>query len=271
MRFIYVFYPDVFIFHEVLMNLSISIFSTRMIKLPISTARVVLGACLGSIIPLPFLLISYNGYILGNYLIGIPLMSYIIVSDVSNSLTGRLKRGMLLSVTLFGMSALIGGITQASINSIGSNGYVEIYIILAFIIAGIFMGVFQENGRRKRNIHRVILENEGRKYAGYGLYDSGNLLRDRVSGDIVHIVDEKILDELNIKECIGAAQYKSLGNTQGEISLYRMEIMNVIVGKSRMTFTDCLVGKAQADLLAKKDYKIVLNEGIGNEIGNKTV
>lgn len=260
---IYVFYLDIFLLHEVLMNSAIICITLRLNKLNVSKRQLFGAIFLGSIFPLMGLVWGYKAFILTNYLIVLPLIGLIVA--------GRSWRRIISCVvSLVGITFLLGGIAEAVKNTFKwgdeAQDNCEIVLLISAVLGAVAAGIFQEKARIKRYVFRIRLSQGCRIYRGYGLYDSGNCLRHPKTGQMVHIIDADVLAELGVDKVWDRIEYKSLGNSIGIIETYRIEDLEIIGKGIKYNEKNCLFGKAQEGLLSQKEYKIVLNEGIGNEI-----
>ena len=260
---IYVFYLDVFLLHEVLMNSAIICITLRLNKLNVSKSHLFGAITLASVFPLLGLVWGYKAFILTNYLIVFPLTGLIIA--------GRSWRRIIsCEVSLVGITFLLGGTAEAVKNTLklGDEAQYscEIVLLISAIIGALVAGIFQEKARIKRYVFRIRLRQGRRIYRGYALYDSGNSLRHPKTGQMVHIIDAGVLAELGVDIALDRIEYKSLGNSIGTIDIYRIEDLEIVGKGIKYNEKNCLFGRAQEGLLSQKEYKIVLNEGIGNEI-----
>ena len=100
-----------------------------------------------------------------------------------------------------------------------------------------------------------------------GLYDSGNRLTTEQTGEPIHIVDSEILKRLGITEetPFFYQGFSSLGNAQGMVRVYEIEKM-VIQMKEPRIYTKVRVAEEPQGLLRKKEYQVILNAAIEEEI-----
>ena len=76
----------------------------------------------------------------------------------------------------------------------------------------------------------------------------------------MHIASDKVFSILTEKKDSIMVPYKSLGNEDGIIEVYRFDCMQIKCGYSRIELHDVLIGKASASLLKNVAYDIILNE-----------
>ena len=85
-----------------------------------------------------------------------------------------------------------------------------------------------------------------------GLYDSGKCTFVQAeTGEPVHIASDKVFSILTEKKDSIMVPYKSLGNEDGIIEVYRFDCMQIKCGYSRIEFHDVLIGKASSKSVEK--------------------
>lgn len=116
--------------------------------------------------------------------------------------------------------------------------------------------------RKKFGTCRIRLEHAGQNYDGKALIDTGNRLRDPVSGEPVNILDPEIAECL-LKEEIPQMReiaYHSIGKENGVMKAFRIERM-IFPEKENMVIKNGLVAVSEEKILCE-DCRMILNPDI---------
>ena len=124
------------------------------------------------------------------------------------------------------------------------------------------MNIMYSNAKQNRNYYTVTVISQNNSIEVKGLYDSGNVLCAGRNREPVHIASDKVFSILTEKKDSIMVPYKSLGNEDGIIEVYRFDCMQIKCGYSRIELHDVLIGKASASLLKNVAYDIILNEAV---------
>ena len=122
--------------------------------------------------------------------------------------------------------------------------------------------MLQQLFRKKFGTCRIRLEHAGQNYDGKALIDTGNRLRDPVSGEPVNILDPEIAECL-LKEEIPQMReiaYHSIGKENGVMKAYRIERM-IFPEKENMVIKNGLVAVSEEKILCE-DCRMILNPDI---------
>ena len=162
---------------------------------------------------------------------------------------------------------LLGGIVMGIKNV---TGWTESYIWIGIGAGGIGLILSQvvfTRWKKGKHMYSVGLFLGTQKVWIKGLYDSGNRLTTEQIGEPIHIVDSEILKKLGITEetPFFYQGFSSLGNAQGRVKVYEIEKM-VIQMKEPKIYTKVRVAEEPQGLLRKKEYQVILNAAIEEEI-----
>lgn len=240
------------------MDLAIICINVKFHRICPGPVKIAVAALAAGLIPTAFLGMGYTWFVVANYMLGFPLASLIVI--------GKNRKAILFSMTGAGISILIGGAALALENTFGISTYIELYILISLPVSMGILELIREMSRRKQYIFEYSLSYEDRCVKGKAFYDSGNFLRDPVTGEMVHIVDGIIIKELGVAGPCREIPYKALGNCEGKVWVYEGAKLWVKGRRGIYRSDKCLLGKAQEGLLTGKNYNLVLNEGVGNEI-----
>lgn len=138
------------------------------------------------------------------------------------------------------------------------------FLLQAGVAAAIVTGVTIYLERREQfacHIFPVVLYDAGRTMELKAYWDSGNQLLDSYSGRPVSIISRKMAMEfLDIREKgIRYVPYSSLGRENGLLPVCSVESMQIYNGKKTIEIRPAVLGIADAGLLEKKEYDLILH------------
>lgn len=121
----------------------------------------------------------------------------------------------------------------------------------------------------QQNIHRVRLLYNHKEVSCQALYDTGNALREPITGEQVHLTEYEIIKELCDKEAyigsIYVIPYQSVGESHGV--LYGIRVESMIIGEQILK--NPIIAIYKGKLSAKGSYSMILNsetfEGCSSE------
>jgi hypothetical protein len=263
--FIYVFYLDVFLGQNFLMNLIVlsltDLFcrSTVRLRLPRMCAAALLGAAGEAAC---FLLLRGRGrFIAVGVFLLVPCM-LLLAFGPADGVCGRmfwrrLALGWLSVVLLYGVVSAVYSLT-------GIRTLTVYTVILAFFAARFFVNTLRASVHGLRRQFPLTLCRNGRTVRCLGLYDSGNLLTMPLSGEPVHIIAPQLLGKL-LGEESGSPQtipFHALGTEGGQIAVYRLDQIRIQKQKETKILEQPWVGRAQESLLRGKPYQVILHAGV---------
>lgn len=231
-------YLDVVFFINLLYQLGILQITNMLFKLRGSFGRMLAASALGSacyclciILKLPVMRFPAN--LTTGMAIGIISVFAAFYPMGIKKLWEALLTELLLSACLSGILDLFGKSAKGR------------YLMLTASAALIFLGLFcikvkrllLERFSEEKSIRRVRLCHKGRFADAYGLIDTGNGLKDPLSGESVIIIQKSIAEKLLLKEEIEKQKgyrvipYGSIGKKRGILEAFRLEWLE-IEGKS---------------------------------------
>jgi hypothetical protein len=278
--FIYVFYLDVFLGQNFLMNLILlsltDLFcrSTVRLRLLRRCAAALLGAVGEAAV---FLLVSGRGSLAAEKVLGgLPRQGLFVAAGVFGLVPGMVLlafggaadargRNFWRRVTFGWLSAvLLYGVVSAVYNLTGIRTLTVYTAILSFFAARFFVRRLAGSVHSLRRQFSLTLCWHGRSVCCQGLYDSGCLLTMPLSGEPVHIIAPQLLGELLGEERSSpqTIPYHALGTDGGEIAVYRLDQIRIQKQRETKILEQPWVGCAQASLLRGKPYQVILHAGV---------
>ena len=175
-------------------------------------------------------------------------------------LCGHTKKIVNIWIVAVMSTFLTGGAVSAVDQITGRENFSN--VIISIVIGIIFLNIMYSNAKQNRNYYTVTVMAQGKSIEVKGLYDSGNVLCAGRNREPVHIASERIFSILTGKNDSIMVPYKSLGNEDGIIEVYRFDCMQIKCGYKKIELQDVLIGKASASLLKNVAYDIILNEAV---------
>ncbi|MCI8949129.1 MAG: sigma-E processing peptidase SpoIIGA [Lachnospiraceae bacterium] len=109
--------------------------------------------------------------------------------------------------------------------------------------------------------YQVTLFHKGRQVTAEGFLDTGNRLRDPVSGRPVHVADRKILESICPRiEKLSMIPYRTIDGGGAVLKAVTIERMEAMQGKHRLVYERPLVAASPRELRMKNGCRILLHE-----------
>lgn len=158
----------------------------------------------------------------------------------------------------YGTTVLIGGVTMVLEQNWKAASHPLLCSIIAVIMVEMIIRSFRFHLRERRNLLDVKIVRGEKRCELKGLLDTGNRLCTPFGKEPVHIVDRKIIAQLDLlgTQAEGVTPYQSMGNREGYLYYYRVEQM-IIDGK--YTIPGALIAEAGEGLLKDRLYQGILN------------
>lgn len=269
--FIYVFYMDIFLVQNFLMNLIIlsltSVFWKYSVKWMVF--RMMAAGLLGSGLSAVCLTVLHN------YRGTMAVMAFFIVPLMLFTAFGWPgPRQFVFCVATSLLSAVIlNGIVQAFCNLTGARS-LNVYVCGAvFPVAWFLVKSLRSSLGQQRNRLPVTLTGPGGIVSCLGLYDSGNLLTIPGEEEPVHIIAPSLMAQIVGATGTGALEedvvtFHALGTQEGRMKVYRIPALEVEMGKSSCRLEPAWIGCGDEALMKGKNYQIILNAAIMDRLGN---
>ena len=272
----YVFYADIFFITNFIMDYIILKITGMLLKeKKIHTTSYLMGAFSGAgiltlniIFPIKFRIINQ-------------LFAYFVISFVMCIVTFRkksIKENIKICLYLYVIAFLSGGILNAvyfytnfqmmmkGMNFITFTASAGIsYLMLNSIVH--IMKIKMGKTGNKEDIMEVILYHRGVSKKVNALFDSGNSLKEPISGKPVHIVDYETADSIlkggqETQEKIRIIPYNSLGKKNGLMTAFECEKVIINIKGNNIDIGSAYLGIYRGELCAKGKYKMILNRSI---------
>ena len=157
----------------------------------------------------------------------------------------------------------------------GRTGWKE-NLVTFLVLAGISYAVIstgvrivqikQQKTGTLDDIMEVVLRNKGRTETVLALFDSGNSLLEPISKAPIHIIDlqtaENILGKGGTKEKIRIIPYHSLGKSNGVMTAFECDEMELTVKGNKIKLGPAYLGIYRGELSAGGKYRMILNRSI---------
>lgn len=259
---LYVFYADVFVMENCLINLAVLLGICHLEKRNGGKyrLRVVSAAVLGAVLTLFVLLLADGSrflFLAYSYGLVIPFQLVVSFGLVDRKHFFReYVEGVLFVALLFGVS---GGLSNLC--GIRRLPFLCIFTI-AIVLAELGHKLFRFYALKKKLVP-VELRNGIKKISALGLYDSGNRLTEPYGGRAVHIVAPQLLKELlNPEENRGMLiPYRALGSC-GLLRIYTISELCILESGMEQSISPAVIGAAGVELMKQKDYQIILNQEV---------
>ena len=122
--------------------------------------------------------------------------------------------------------------------------------------------------RKSTLIYNVTLWGYGNEITISALADTGNSLREPVSGKPVSVIEEDVLNQLNgvkIPERFKVIPYHSIGKDNGMMDGYEIPEIVIEDGKGNIRWQKVIVGISKNKVSANGKYQMILHPDLYNE------
>ncbi len=285
---VYIVYLDVFFMINFLMDYMIILITSKIAKIKKKRIRKLAGAGFGAL---------YSVIVikpLTNHLFKITLVNILVaavmvlISFGFMSASVYIKNVLLLFVVSFTMSGIINYLYYSTIigkyvrnvlsgdsNKVVNARKFILVSVLAYILLSAIVRIIFIIRKDMELYYDVKITFRGKSVVVRGLYDTGNVLTEPVSGKMVHIAEYKILKPLlegdeKAKENIYVIPFHSIGEEDGIMYGIRMDEMVVLVDDEPKFLYNPIIGIYIGNVSKRGNYSVILNretfDGInGNE------
>ena len=256
----YELYVDVLFLVNFLMDYILLLLVRKMLKCSATHGRVCIGAAIGAlltcfivIVPVPYVIKFLFSYLFIN--------TFMLVTGLKiRKIKTLVKAVILLYIGTFLLGGILGYIRQ----------YVRVgSLLLAAAIVGyyIILGMWNFLSRMRKmqdTICRVKLHYNGQVCEINGLLDTGNQLKDTVTGEPVSVLGREEAKKLlgtSIPEGIRYIPYHSIGKEQGMMALVRMERM-CVQREEECWLEKPLIAISEEQISKTNEYQMILNPNL---------
>lgn len=257
MREIYVFYADVFLVKNVLMDLVALIGANYFLRRHRKKSYLAVAAVIASVGSLIMLLLVRDKYI---YLIASHFLlntGMVLIGFGKSSKKEFLENWIVTYLVVILLGGSFEWLTENRILTRGRLFFVAVGIL------GVYALLFYLMQRKDLNnqIFETSLMNYGKTIALKAYWDSGNQLRDPYTGQGICILSKEcariLIDER--KNHFRLVPYRSLGKSDGMIWVTDIEELHIWNGKQRVHRTHVAVGIAEEELMKNCEYELILH------------
>ena len=257
----YELYVDILFLVNFMMDYLLLLFVRRCLKCNVARKNVFFGATLGSlltciiiILPIPFAILEF-------------ILFHVFVNTCMIRVGLKIKtlRSFLRAVMILYIGTLLmGGILEFA------GQYAKVGSFLFFFAVGgyyLCLGIwnFMSGLQRWNQFHcKVELYLDERKYELRGLIDTGNGLRDPLTGGPISILDRETAQKLfmgKVQRSVRFVPYQSIGKEEGIMPIFHVDRMCVRKGEGYW-FERPLIGISEETISAGGEYEMILNPNL---------
>lgn len=257
----YELYIDVFFTVNFMMDYILLAIVRKMMKCSCSFHRIVLGAMVGALLtclivacPIPYAsvkFILFHGFV-----------------NVAMIITGlgikEIREVIKACLLLYASGFLVGGVFQFFRQYLRSGSFFFVLAVLSYYVVSGIWNLFAYLFRQDQYRCRVILYKDGRQYQTQALIDTGNCLKDELTGKPVCITDRRVINKLcdcKNTEKMRYIPYHSIGKSGGVMPLVTLDGMYVRK-KNTQWIEKPLMAVCEEGVSAKDRYEVILNPDI---------
>ena len=273
----YIIYVDVFFTVNFIMDYLLLYLTSKILKKKYRKVRLILSAFFGGIYSVIVLvpLINHLSIITLFSIITAFIMTFLAFGFESRN--EYLKNAAFLGFTTFLLSGImnylyysteVGMIIQnvlkgTSNKSVNTRKFFFVtlfsYGIMIFAIK-----LYRVQRKNDRIIFDVKLSFRGKSVVTKGLFDTGNSLKEPISGKIVHVAESRIIKPMiegddTAVERICVIPYHSVGEETGMLYGYRLDEMVIIIDDKPKFLYKPIIAVYEGELSVRNKYGIILN------------
>lgn len=254
---IYVLYLDVYILENILLNLVLLVFTLIMMGRRIRFIRLLTAALAGGVLSVIPVIAGINYSIFYILLVWTAGLLMVMAASGGGTVSEQITGTLYFHILSFVWNKLIAGLGK-----IAGTGYVV--CILAVIIMGavtIYLCIRRKR-ERQRTVYEVQIAENGRKVSVKALLDTGNGLREPISGRPVSIIEKGIYEELHCKEAQEKCRvipYHSIGKEHGVMKGIQIEELVIWEGKEPHIQKDAMIALYEGKFTTDGSYQMILH------------
>lgn len=256
-------YADSYLLLQFVMNIYLLALVNKMLHQTVSKSRIIRGAACGALLSLLSFLVPMKLL----WCMGLSVCLSVVCMTIITFRTHRLESfWCVLEKMAVGTIFLGGGIVVLlRILPKGDNSFLKITAILATGgILYIFFAEFVKKNKKNKDVCRVTLFGKEKKSVE-ALLDTGNGLREPISGKPVAILDREIFEQIFGEEKpIGFRMipYHSIGKRHGVLPGYLLEKIVVETKDGAKEYQEIYVGISDNIISGTDTYKMIMHPEI---------
>ncbi|MBR6770806.1 MAG: sigma-E processing peptidase SpoIIGA [Lachnospiraceae bacterium] len=271
---VYEVYVDSLFLVNFVMNLYLYFLAAKTLKRTVTRSRIFIGSAVAAVIPILLLLLP-----------GFPIwlkrfVGPVVISMVTTTVIFRLKTiETVFRITGYLMiyALVFGGMMKFLLSGFSflAERQKNVWYILGMGMIGYQVAAWwleQTSGKQTTEICKVRLCGYGREMEVEALIDTGNSLREPISGKPVSIVDKEVLDrfpELRIPEKLKVIPYHSVGKTNGIMEGYEIPELLVKISGESIPWQGAVVAISKNGISADRRYQMILHPDLCKEASKK--
>lgn len=289
----YIIYLDVFFAINYCLDYILLRITRAVIKDDHRKYRILIGAFAGacySLIVITTPLIRNSPLLLGTNVLAAGIMSRISFGYIN------LKKTVKQTVMLYIITFAAGGIMNVLYYSTGFGVWIRevllhkngsykgislvrfvLITLLAYVMINAIWKYISKWKREEKNLYQVSICHKGREAACTALYDTGNSLREPVTGKIVHMAEQEILKEIlegdeTVREKICVIPYHSVGKEHG--ILYGIRVEKIVIhnaGEHNIEDSNCISSDENKNGIVLEQPVVAIYKGKLSAIGEYTM
>lgn len=250
----YIIYPDVLFLVNFLMDYIVLRGMNTFLNCSAKKLRCIFGALLGATYSC-LMLVMPSGYYFLKITVTYIVISYlmILIAFGKCNFKESIKRFVLLYIITYLLSGIMNGLYLLwGVKNI-------ITTIVVFIILKVCLNIFSHYTNRKSMYYDVVIEIDNKKISIRAFLDTGNSLREPISGKPVNIVEktyiDKLIEDIDISTKYRYIPFHSIGEDRG--ALDGIEADYLYIGKTKIIKP--ILAIYEGRLSAQGEYNMLLN------------
>lgn len=257
----YELYIDIFFLVNFMMDYLLLLLLRKLLSSTATRGNAAFGALLGSLLTCVVMMVPYLSIIVK--FVAFHTVINVVMIKVGLKIKGA-KKILRAVIMLYIGSVVLGGILTCFRQYVRAGSLFFALAVGSYYVALLVLKVLTYIQKIKQYRCEVVLCNDGHNETFKGLIDTGNSLRDPLSGKPVCIMNRALFEarmggeKAQVRYCI---PYCSVGETNGSIPVVEVDEMYV---KSDQLYQvrKPVIGLCQEEITASDEYEMILNPDI---------
>ena len=254
---IYVLYLDVYILENILLNLVLLVFTLIMMGRRIRFIRLLTAALSGGVLSVVPIITGMNYGVLYILLVWTAGLLMVMIASGGGTISEQTAGTLYFYIMSFAWNKLIAGLEK-----IVGMGY-AVCILALFIMGTVTIYLCMKKKREKQQtVYQVQIVRNDSKVSIKALLDTGNALREPISGRPVSIIEKDVYDELHCEELQEKCRiipYHSIGREHGLMKGIEVDELVIWEGKEPHIQKDAMVALYEGKLTTNGSYQMILH------------
>lgn len=240
----------------------------RILHMTYKRKRILSGSVIGAVMTVVYYVFPIRGLLMVRVFRVLLAVAMILVSF------GKTEKQKVMSAVLlfYGMNFLLEGMLRWMIGQmgIGSNVINRLLILCgaatfgALFVTGLFDLVKRQNYKSEQ-IFQVVIKTQGKSLSGVGFMDTGNSLKEPITGSAVVIVEKDFLMRNGVREPetgYFAIPFRAVGCEAGILKGFFVDEMIIRQKDKQMFYQKVMLGIYEGKLCSKDTYQLLLNPAL---------